>query len=237
MLGRFISRSTQLNLRLTHSIVIRYQKKRSMFDKTAYNPEWVPRLNPYSKHRAPPMRAWTDPNVVVPYQIPPLHKKINYRTLIKSLVEREQREKSLRSREYLMESIRAGDIVDITYQETFASVATVTHRAYVLAFKRRNSLTAALEVAIRLGGMNIKAIYLIHSPKVKGIKIVSMGSGNFRANLKNRWGKLGKTEIARARIRNRVMKLREGGRRKVKSRKFTAMEFNQIKSDNVKRII
>ena len=85
--------------------------------------------------------------------------------------------------------------------------------------------------------MNIKAVYLIHSPKVKDIKIVSKGSGNFRSNLKHNWKKLGKTDMAKARIRNRVMKLREGGRRKVKGRSFSAMEFGKIESDNVKRIV
>lgn len=113
----------------------------------------------------------------------------------------------------------------------------MVHRAYVLSFKRRNSLTAALEVAIRLGGMNIKAIYLIHSPKVKNIKIISRGSGNFRSNLKFGWRKLGKTEIAKPKIRNRVMKLREGTRKKLKTHRFTAMKFDEIKSDNVKRIV
>ena len=107
----------------------------------------------------------------------------------------------------------------------------------MLSFKRRNSLSAALEVAIRLGGMNIKAIYLIHSPKVKNIKIISRGSGNFRSNLKFGWKKLGKTTIAKPRIRNRVMKLREGSRKKTKSFKSTAMKFDQVRSDNVKRII
>lgn len=57
----------------------------------------------------------------------------------------------------------------------------------MLSFKRRNSLTAAIEMMVRLGGMNIKAIYLIHSPKIKNIVIVSKGSGNFRANLKHNW--------------------------------------------------
>lgn len=87
MLGRFISRSTQLNLVLRQQIVVRYQKKRSIFDKTSYNPEWVPRTKLYSKHRAPPMTVWTDPNVVAPTQIPPPHKKTNFRTLVREMVE------------------------------------------------------------------------------------------------------------------------------------------------------
>lgn len=59
-----------------------------------------------------------------------------------------------------------------------------------------------------MGGMNIKGLYLIHSPKIKNIKIVSKGSGNFRANLKHGWQKLGKNHVSRPLIRNRVMKNR-----------------------------
>lgn len=237
MLGHFISRSTPLQLALRHSIVTRYQRRRSSFDKTSYNPEWVPRTQPYSKHRAPAQAAWTDPSQVLPSQIPPPHRPMKHRELVRELVEKEEKEKALRRKEYLLEPIRAGDIIEITYQETFESESTVVHRAYVLAFKRRNSLTAALEVAIRLGGMNIKANYLVHSPKVRNIKLISRGSGNFRANLKHEWKKLGKTTIAKARIRNRVMKLREGSRKRVKANKFTAMKFDTVQSDNVKRII
>ena len=47
-------------------------------------------------------------------------------------------------------------------------------------------------MVVRLGGMNIKAVYLIHSPKIKNIVLVSKGSGNFRANLKHNWQKMGK---------------------------------------------
>jgi len=45
----------------------------------------------------------------------------------------------------------------------------VTHRCFVLSYKRRKSLTATLEVAIRFGGMSLKAQYLILSPKVVNI--------------------------------------------------------------------
>lgn len=47
-------------------------------------------------------------------------------------------------------------------------------------------------MVVRLGGMNIKAVYLVHSPKIKKITLVSPGSGNFRANLKHNWQKIGK---------------------------------------------
>lgn len=47
-------------------------------------------------------------------------------------------------------------------------------------------------MVVRLGGMNIKAVYLVHSPRIKKIAIVSQGSGNFRANLKHNWQNIGK---------------------------------------------
>ncbi len=43
---------------------------------------------------------------------------------------------------------------------------------------------------IRLGGMNLKAVYLINSPKVRSIKLIGRGSGTFRSNIKNGWQKL-----------------------------------------------
>ena len=63
---------------------------------------------------------------------------------------------------------------------------------------------------IRLGGMNIKAIYLVHSPKVKNIKLISRGSGDLRANLKSKWMTMSKTQVQKPLIRNRVVKLRKG---------------------------
>lgn len=58
--------------------------------------------------------------------------------------------------------------------------------------------------------MNIKAIYLVHSPKVKNIKLISRGSGDLRANLKSKWMTMSKTQVQKPLIRNRVVKLRKG---------------------------
>lgn len=90
---------------------------------------------------------------------------------------------------------------------------------------------------VRMGGMNIKALYLIHSPKVKDIKLISKGSGNFRANMKYKWRKINKNDIQKPRIRNRVMKNRTGSRIKAKIRSIGSMEYDKIKSNNVKRLI
>ena len=85
--------------------------------------------------------------------------------------------------------------------------------------------------------MNLKSIYLIHSPKVVNIKLISKSSGNFRSNLKNNWMTMPKTQVAKPLIRNRVMKLREGAKRRVKKTKAGAIEYDVIKSDNVKTIL
>ena len=42
-----------LTLLIKQNIVIRYTPKRSVFDKTAYNEEWIPRQRHFSKHRKP----------------------------------------------------------------------------------------------------------------------------------------------------------------------------------------
>lgn len=88
-----------------------------------------------------------------------------------------------------------------------------------------------------MGGMNIKGLYLIHSPKIKNIKIVSRGSGNFKSNIKHNWRRTGKGQIARPRIRNRVMKSRLLTKLKPKPKRGSEMEYDKIVSDNVKRIV
>lgn len=85
--------------------------------------------------------------------------------------------------------------------------------------------------------MNIKSIYLIHSPKVKNIKLISKGSGNFRANLKTKWITMPKNQVHKPLIRNRVMKLRRGEGRRVKKPRPGSISFDRIMSDNVKNII
>lgn len=64
--------------RLTHqpsvSIVIGYKRKRSVFDFTNYEEEWLPRQNLYHKNRKPQLPGWTDPNTLYPRLIPPIRK-------------------------------------------------------------------------------------------------------------------------------------------------------------------
>jgi hypothetical protein len=47
-----------LTLQLKNNIVIRYQPRRSPFDKTAFNQEWIPRQSPYHKTRKPRQAEW-----------------------------------------------------------------------------------------------------------------------------------------------------------------------------------
>lgn len=138
-----------------------------------------------------------------------------------------------------MADIRSGDIVDLTFQETFESPQTVTHRGLVLSFKRKRSWSAALELAIRFGGMTLKCIYLVHSPKVKKIELVGRGSGCFQANIKHDWQKLNKTQLTSPKIRKRVMKPRTIGRKKksVTRKQGSSVKYDEIVTDNVKRLI
>lgn len=85
--------------------------------------------------------------------------------------------------------------------------------------------------------MNIKASYMIHSPKVKNIQVVSKGSGNLRNNLKQNWIRMNKDDATKARIRNRVMKSRTGTKIRQKKRVIPVVNYDNIQSDNVKRII
>ena len=146
--------------------------------------------------------------------------------------------KSLRKKEFFIDDIRPGDIVEITYQETFESDSTVTYKALVLAFKRRKSLSAVLDVCLRLAAINIRASYLVNSPKVKNIEIVARGSGNFRNNLKHNWMNLSRKDISVPRIRNGVMKPRNEVRvKKVVSKAKPAIEFDRFKSQTFTKVV
>jgi hypothetical protein len=44
MLGKFLRTNIpSLTFKVRQSIVVRYQNKKSLFDKTSYNPEWIPK--------------------------------------------------------------------------------------------------------------------------------------------------------------------------------------------------
>ena len=110
----------------------------------------------------------------------------------------------------------------------------------VLSFKRKRSWTAALEVAIRFGGMSIKCIYLVNSPKVKKIELVGRGSGCFKANLKHDWQKLKKYQLLSPKIKKRVMKARGSGQKKKKAERrerTSSIKYDKIETDNVRRLV
>lgn len=62
--------------------------------------------------------------------------------------------------------------------------------------------------------MNLKAIYLINSPKVRNIKLIGRGSGTFRSNIKDGWENVKRIEALRPRMRNNVLKNRSGFKKK-----------------------
>jgi hypothetical protein len=87
--------------------------------------------------------------------------------------------------------------------------------------------------------MSIKCIYLIHSPKVKKIDLVSRGSGCFKGNLKFGWRKLKKSQLTTPRIQRRVMKPRHQGRKKkvATKKQTTSIKYDEIVTDNVRRLV
>ena len=60
--------------RVSYSVVQTFkQHRKSMFDFTDYNENWIPRNKPYHKSRKPRQAAWSDPNTEYPRIIPPMH--------------------------------------------------------------------------------------------------------------------------------------------------------------------
>ena len=113
---RMAEQRAQLWTQLSYGYVIRYTPRRSTFDKTTYNENWIPRQKPYHKSRKPRQPEWDDPNVVFPRLIPPLYKPCSFKHYVRTVIEAEEKEKALRSKEYLLSDIRPGDIVELTFQ-------------------------------------------------------------------------------------------------------------------------
>lgn len=80
-----------LTQQLRHNYVIRYTPKRSAFDKTAYNEEWLPRQKLYNKHRKPRQPEWDDPELVYPKLIPPLYKPCSFKHYVRTVIEAEEK--------------------------------------------------------------------------------------------------------------------------------------------------
>ena len=73
-------------MRVSFGIVNMFKRERkSVFDCTEYNENWLPRIRPYHKKRKPRQAAWTDPNVEYPKLIPPMHPKMHPRIYLKSV--------------------------------------------------------------------------------------------------------------------------------------------------------
>jgi ribosomal protein L19 len=169
------------------SIVIGYKRKRSVFDMTNYEEDWLPRQQPYHKNRKPQLPGWTDPNALFPRLIPPIRKMAGRACDYIRQLELEEKQKIHRKRDFLMPDVRSGDIVEISYQETFETDKVVKYRGFVIAMTKKNSLMAGMVLAIRVGGVNVQAHYLINSPKVKNIEIIARGSGDRKARLYFLW--------------------------------------------------
>ena len=96
----------------------------------------------------------------------------------------------------------------------------------------------ALELAIRFGGMSLKCIYLVNSPKVKKIELIAKGSGCFKSNLKTDWQKLNKTQLTTPKIKKRVMKSRSFSKKKksVNRKQGVSVKYDQIVTGAVKTL-
>ena len=87
-----------LTTQLAQSYVIRYTPRRSPYDKTTYNEEWIPRQKLYSKHCKPRQLEWDDPNTIYPKLIPALYKPCTYKHYVRTVIEEEEKEKAVRSK-------------------------------------------------------------------------------------------------------------------------------------------
>ena len=80
-----------LTTHIQNGYVIRYTPKRSPFNKTTYNEEWIPRERLYHKSRKPRQQEWDDPEVIFPKLIPPLYKPCKFKHYVQTVIEEEEK--------------------------------------------------------------------------------------------------------------------------------------------------
>lgn len=163
------------------SIVYRYIRKRSPFDKTNYIDNYIPPPVKYHKNRKPRLAEWDDPNVHWP-PIMPRPTKLQGRELIRSI---ENREKYVINslRPFKIPDIRSGDIIEFKYLFSISEhLGNVLH-GVVIGRKNKNSYNSSFRVLIRLAGEQIEMDFKELSPLLIGMKILARGSGNLRSKL------------------------------------------------------
>lgn len=154
---------------------------------TNYEEDWIPRQQMYHKDRKPQQAGWTDPAVLYPKLIPPVRKMAGRPRNYLRQIELEERDRLQVKRDFATPDVRPGDIVEISYQETFENDKVVKYRGFVIAMVKKHSLMAGIVLAIRVAGVNVQAHYLINSPKVRNLELIARGSGDRKARLYFLW--------------------------------------------------
>ena len=163
------------------SIVYRYIKKRSPFDKTNYIDDYIPPQVKYHKTRKPRLPHWDDPNVHWP---PVMQRptKLQGKELIKSI---ENRERHIISalRPFRVPDIRTGDVIEFKYLFSISEGLGNILTGIVIGRRKPNSYDASFKVLMRLAGEQLVMDFKELSPFLVDIKILSRGSGNLRGSL------------------------------------------------------
>lgn len=199
------------------SIVYRYVRKRSPFDKTNYIDNYVAPPVKYHKSRKPRLPHWDDPNVEWP-PVMPRPTQLQGKELIQSI---EQKEKKIKDtlRPFQVTDIRAGDYVEIKYlfslSESLGNILT----GVVVGRKSRNSYNSSFRVVMRVGGDHVVMDFKQLSPLLAGIRVLNRGSGNLRSKLYHLANKeLPKDKYTKA-IVKRIVKRRKEDALKTKGKK------------------
>ena len=208
------------------SIVYRYVRKRSPFDKTNYIDNYVPPPVKYHKSRKPRLPHWDDPNVEWP-PVMPRPTKLQGKELLQSI---ELKERKIRQtlRPFKVTDIRAGDYVEVKYlfslSESLGNILT----GVVVGRKNRNSYNSSFRVVMRVAGDHVVMDFKELSPLLAGIRVLKRGSGNLRSKLYHLANKeLPKDHYTKAIVKRIVKRRKEdGAKRKGKKTVSKAMRYD-----------
>lgn len=208
------------------SIVYRYVRKRSPFDKTNYIDNYVAPPVKYHKSRKPRLPHWDDPNVEWP-PIMPRPTQLQGKQLIHSLEKKERLIKTT-LRPFRVTDIRAGDHVEIKYlfslSESLGNILT----GVVVGRKNRNSYNSSFRVVMRVAGEHVVMDFKELSPLLAGIRVLNRGSGNLRSKLYH----LAKKELSKDQYNKAIVKriikkrLEDGTKKKGKKSVIKTMRYD-----------
>jgi len=215
---------------LRASVVYVRQRPRSIWDKTDYVPDWVPREKKYHHSRKPRLPQWDDPNIHwPPVSVRPT--KLQGKALLNQLKEEDKVHMQL-TKNYTVPDFRPGDTIKFHYLHSLSEGNGNTITALCVGLHHPNSLMGSFSCLFNFAGVPVNMRVKLHSPYLTNLERVAKGSGDLKYKLAYIW-KLNRQTITVAPIIKRSMKQRDDEPKK-KTVKQSPESLKGFKADNLR---